>query len=281
MGVHVGEARLTTSGGTYLGFGLHEAARVADAGAGGQIVVSSTRARPAPTRCRPGRSWSASAPFASARLEADHELLEVRGPGLPSGFPPLRIRVETIGNIPAEPFEMVGRHEELAAVVASVTSRPSDDVGRSGRRRQDALGARRRAAPERARRRRVLVRRSRRYAGEGERRRRGRRNWRHAVDRGQSWCCRSGGGNRVGRALLLVLDNCEHLLDSVVDNVHALLAASSQVRVLATSQAPLSLRREHVIRVEPLSMADAATLFVAHAIDARADGGDRPKPTPT
>jgi predicted ATPase/DNA-binding winged helix-turn-helix (wHTH) protein len=55
------------------------------------------------------------------------------------------------------------------------------------------------------------------------------------------------------RSVLLVLDNCEHLIDSVVATTAALLAACPGVRVLATSQEILHLPEEQAYRLDPLT----------------------------
>jgi predicted ATPase len=55
-------------------------------------------------------------------------------------------------------------------------------------------------------------------------------------------------------SLLLVLDNCEHLLGAVSDLVTALLAHASQLAILATSQEPLGLQAEAVLRVAGLAV---------------------------
>lgn len=52
--------------------------------------------------------------------------------------------------------------------------------------------------------------------------------------------------------LLLVLDNCEHLVSAVADLVAALLPAIPELRVLATSRQALGLIGEHLLRVPPL-----------------------------
>jgi predicted ATPase/DNA-binding CsgD family transcriptional regulator len=69
---------------------------------------------------------------------------------------------------------------------------------------------------------------------------------------------------------LLVLDNCEHLLDGVALFLERLLAACSRVRVLATSRARLMVPFERVYPVPPLSLAagdgsDAVALFLQRA----------------
>src|SRR5262249_51689277 len=55
--------------------------------------------------------------------------------------------------------------------------------------------------------------------------------------------------------LLLVVDNCEHLLEGV-GVIGELLAAAPGLTVLATSRSPLSLRDEHELTVPPLALPD-------------------------
>jgi predicted ATPase/DNA-binding CsgD family transcriptional regulator len=54
------------------------------------------------------------------------------------------------------------------------------------------------------------------------------------------------------RHLLIILDNCEHLVAAVSACVAALLATCPSLQVLATSRAPLHLRTEHELPVLPL-----------------------------
>src|SRR5688572_18266419 len=56
------------------------------------------------------------------------------------------------------------------------------------------------------------------------------------------------------RQALLLLDNCEHLLIGVTPFVARLLVACPAVQVLATSRAPLRLRSEHELSVDPLPL---------------------------
>lgn len=83
-----------------------------------------------------------------------------------------------------------------------------------------------------------------------------------------------GGGpaERLARALrtrhvLLVLDNCEHVVDAAAELAATLLHGAPHVRILATSQEPLGLAAdgETVHLVEPLRPKDAAALFTARA----------------
>jgi predicted ATPase/DNA-binding SARP family transcriptional activator len=56
------------------------------------------------------------------------------------------------------------------------------------------------------------------------------------------------------RHALLVLDNCEHLLDGVADLVSHVLGTAGGLRVLATSRQPLGVPGEHVLDVPPLTL---------------------------
>jgi predicted ATPase/DNA-binding SARP family transcriptional activator len=62
---------------------------------------------------------------------------------------------------------------------------------------------------------------------------------------------------------LLVLDNCEHLLDDCAALTGTLLAAAPGLRVLATSREPLGLTGERVWPVKPLEVPDESTLDLA------------------
>jgi predicted ATPase/DNA-binding SARP family transcriptional activator/DNA-binding CsgD family transcriptional regulator len=56
------------------------------------------------------------------------------------------------------------------------------------------------------------------------------------------------------KALLLILDNCEHLVESAASLAAALLRACPHLKVLATSREPLGVRGEVLWRVPPLSL---------------------------
>jgi predicted ATPase/DNA-binding NarL/FixJ family response regulator len=58
------------------------------------------------------------------------------------------------------------------------------------------------------------------------------------------------------RRLLLVIDNCEHLLDSCAILVDSLLRRAPELRVLATSRQPLGVSGERVLQVQPLTVPD-------------------------
>ena len=56
------------------------------------------------------------------------------------------------------------------------------------------------------------------------------------------------------QTVLLVLDNCEHVIGDVAALVEAILARALRVRLLATSQAPLRVTGEQVMRLTPLAL---------------------------
>ena len=82
---------------------------------------------------------------------------------------------------------------------------------------------------------------------------------------------------------LLVLDNCEHLLDAVARQVDAVLRRCPRVAVLATSREGLALAGERIVAVPSLTLpdegaeahelmrADAGRLFVERASATRPD----------
>ena len=68
---------------------------------------------------------------------------------------------------------------------------------------------------------------------------------------------------------LLVLDNCEHLIEAVAGLVAFLVAATADLRVLITSRAPLAIAAERVYLLGELDAGDAARLFAERAVAAR------------
>jgi predicted ATPase/DNA-binding CsgD family transcriptional regulator len=78
------------------------------------------------------------------------------------------------------------------------------------------------------------------------------------------------------KQLLLVVDNCEHVLGAIAPLVHDVVKAAPGVTVIATSREPLAIAGEHVLPVPPLELpaahaadrageTEAVTLFVQRA----------------
>ena len=86
----------------------------------------------------------------------------------------------------------------------------------------------------------------------------------------------------ASREALLILDNCEHLLDAIAVLADVLLKEAGGVRILATSRQPLGISGERVLQVAPLTLpeeassdprqgfapSEAVALFLARASDA-------------
>ena len=82
----------------------------------------------------------------------------------------------------------------------------------------------------------------------------------------------------AGKRLLLVIDNCEHLLRAAGSAIEMIVGRSGNVRVLATSREALGVDAEAVLGVSPLAVAggtesDAVTLFADRARAVRRDFG--------
>jgi predicted ATPase/DNA-binding CsgD family transcriptional regulator len=73
------------------------------------------------------------------------------------------------------------------------------------------------------------------------------------------------------RDLLIILDNCEHVVDECAQLTAALLDSCPQVRILATSREPLAVNGETVWRLDPLGPDDARRLFLERARQRRPD----------
>jgi non-specific serine/threonine protein kinase len=74
-----------------------------------------------------------------------------------------------------------------------------------------------------------------------------------------------------GRILLLILDNCEHLIQACAELTESLLRACPSLRVLATSREGLSVSGEVAWRVPSLTAEEAVRLFEDRARAARQD----------
>lgn len=94
------------------------------------------------------------------------------------------------------------------------------------------------------------------------------------LDTGDSEC--EGPGRRLDEALvgevlktiasrrtLLVLDNCEHVVDEVARLVERLLSSAPNLQVLATSREPLRVRGERLYPIPPLGMPPMAGALTA------------------
>ncbi len=73
-------------------------------------------------------------------------------------------------------------------------------------------------------------------------------------------------GRRLGtRQALVVLDNCEHVVESAAEVAASLLAAAPELKVITTSREPLGVGGEMTWAVPPLIETDAVELFTDRA----------------
>ncbi|MFL5343970.1 MAG: ATP-binding protein [Hyalangium sp.] len=294
MGVHVGEPERRMDARTgqidYVGRMVNVAARVADAGHGGQVLLSGAAwAQVAGMLERLGRpSVRVLGNFRLKGISEPIPLLELLPLSLADRhFESLRVREERRGNLPEEPGDIIGREEELETLRLwlSEGARLITIMGPGG------MGKTRLVT----------------HFGSLELATR-------AWEGGVWWCdlteattledichvvgqalgvhLNSGAGEelvgQLGRALsgrgnaLVILDNLEHLLQHVPATLRRWLVLAPQASFLVTSQeslrlagerildlAPLGLPHEEAHSLEAISRAEAVRLFVRRAREAR------------
>jgi predicted ATPase/class 3 adenylate cyclase len=253
MAIHAGE--VAEVGDELFGMALHQASRIMAVTYGGQVVVSDTAvgliAQPAPD--------------ISLRDLGVHRLRDIVRPvrlhqavaeGIQTSFPPLKTATSDASRLPAPTTSFVGRERELREVVDLLASRrlvTLTGVGGSGKTRL-ALEVARRVA-DRHRDGVCLVE----LAGLGTdtlvpEAALGALGMREptAGRSASEFLCAA----LADRALLLVLDNCEHVVAGVAALVSELLPACPALHVLATSREPLRVPGEVERPVPPLDRPD-------------------------
>jgi predicted ATPase len=262
IGVHFGEIQVVA--GTAVGMAVHEAARIAAAAHGGQVVASATLAGlavPLPVDA----SWRDLGEHSLKDIAAPVRLMQLEHPELQRRFPPLRAMPVGKATLPSQPTSFVGRETELVEVGGLVRQHRLVTLTGAGGGGKTRLALR--AASEQV-----------------------------AHFPGGVWfvdlapisdpeavparfgdalkltpdSARDLTGAIGSRRLLLLVDNCEHLVGSVSEVLESLLAGCPNVVVLATSREPLGLGGEWTWRVPSLSDADAEKLFCDRARAANA-----------
>jgi predicted ATPase/class 3 adenylate cyclase len=269
MGIHTGEALAVDR--HYVGMDVHRAARIGACGHGGQVVLSPSTV----ALLEPGE-------FDVRELGA-HRLKDLTAPVVLSqlgvvDYPPLKALFRTNLPIPATPF--LGREGELSELVAHARE-PGVRVltltgpGGTGKTRlalqlaaelSDAYPDGVWWVPLAPLRDGALVGSA--VAGVLD------------VDEEPSREITDTVASALARRrLLLIADNCEHVIESAARLVGAVARSCPDVLVVATSREPLAVAGENVFSVQPLISEDAVELFHAraHAAGARierVDAGD-------
>ena len=269
MGVHIGEA--DKRDGYFFGSCLNHVARLMSAAHGGQILVSKTAALVS-SELPPQASLVDLGVHRLRDLSRADNIYDLRHPDLPSDFPP--IKSEEMGNLPDPTDSLLGRQtelEQLAACLRDARLVTLTGFGGAGKTRL-ALELGRRSAEEfqdgvwfqelaPIADSNVVAREAASLFGVGE----------DAL-----------AGYLSDKQLLLIVDNCEHVLTGAASLVRQLLS-SSEVKVIATSREALNLAGERTFQVLPLPVpedkADSSTLaeFAAVQLFMRGARAARPE----
>ncbi|GBG38058.1 LuxR family transcriptional regulator [Mycobacterium montefiorense] len=271
IGVHTGEAQLRGDA-NYVGPTINRAARVRDLAHGGQTVLSGTTADLVVDHL-PADAWLTDLGRHHLRdLPRPERVVQLCHPDLPNEFPPLRTtNADVVHGLPVQQTSFVGRSQELSDVrqlLANsriITLTGAGGIGKT--RLAQKLSAELAAefcdgvwyvdlAPISAAD--IVAATVVRVLGLADQP--GRAGIDHLA------------GLVGSRHMLIVLDNCEHLLDACAALVDALLPACPRMTLLATSREPLGVTGEVISRVPSLQIADEAQeLFADRAALARPD----------
>jgi predicted ATPase len=256
MGIASGEAELRDD--DYFGPTLNTAARVMSAGHGGQILLAASTA---------ALAAGVEAVDLGVRnlrdLSAPVQLFQVRAEGLRADFPALRTIDVVPGNLPLQQSSFIGRDDDVTTVVGAIGEQrivTLIGVGGVGKTRL-AMQSAAMLAPQ---------------FRDGV--------WlielAPVIDAAEVDSAvasvfvlqpQPGRSTRQvlldalrDREALLLIDNCEHVLDATASLVEE-LAECPRVRVLITSREPLSVAAEWAWRVPSLAGRPAVELFVERA----------------
>jgi len=258
MALHTGPAQLRA--GDYFGTTLNRTARLMATAHGGQVVLSEAATRLAADHLPPGVSLSDLGMHRLKDLSRPEHVFQLNHPDLPGEFAPLRSLEWHLGNLPHRLTEFIGRHAEIAQLRDLVGSHRLVTLAGVGGIGKTSLALR--------------------AAAEG-------------IDdfSDGAWLIELApltDGTQIpgataqvlgvetmpsqdvtaalirhleGLETLLVLDNCEHVVDAAAGFVDTLLHATEHLRVLATSREPLRIDGETVLRVPPLELPTADAPF--------------------
>jgi predicted ATPase/class 3 adenylate cyclase len=277
MGLHTGEP--ISESGSYVGLDVHRAARICAVGHGGQILLSQAVGVLAAPDLPPGVSLRDLGPHRLKDLREPEHLFQVVHPDLPADFPRLKSLDVLPNNLPVQLTSFIGREREKAEVRRLLSSTRVLTLTGSGGKGKTRLALQVAAeglegfpdgvwlvelavlsdpslVPKAV------------ASALGVPEQQGRLLTETLVD-----------GMR-GKSVLVILDNCEHLVAACAHLTDVLLRACPNLRILATSREALGVTGETTWRVTSLSLPDperlppldqfteyeAIRLFVARAV---------------
>lgn len=265
IGVHTGEAQLRDEG-NYIGPTVNRAGRLRDLAHGGQTVFSGT-AHDLVADQLPDEVWLADLGIHRLRdLPRPERVFQLCHPALRTDFPPLRSGGGAARrHLPAQLTSFVGRSDQVGEIRQLIDANQLVTLTAAGGAGKTRLAVR------------VAALAATEFDGGA---------W--FVDLAPvtdpdnvvvAMAAGLGVPDQLGRAtidalvgfvgeqqLLVVVDNCEHLLSGVAAAVVALLSGCPNLSILATSREPLGVPGEVTWRVPPLSPSeDAVELFIDRA----------------
>ena len=263
MGLHTGEA--VERDRSYVGSEVNRTARLMALGHGGQILVSDTTA----VMLRSRLTLRALGEHVVRGLRGRIAVFQVVADGLPSEFPVLRSVDDFVGNLPQQLSSLVGREQlvtDVAELVRSDRLVTVCGVGGVGKTRLSLeVGAELASEfPDGV----WIVELA--AVGDGSAVPAAIATVMGITPQGDVPLLDTVAEALAGRRMLLLLDNCEHVLGDATRAVEAMLGRAGNLRIVATSREPLGLAGEMGVTVSPLTVdggmtSDAVTLFVDRA----------------
>jgi predicted ATPase len=249
MAIHAGE--VADLGDELFGMAMHHASRLLGVTHGGQVLLSGAAAGLI-TEPPPGITLRDLGAYRLRDVVRPVQLHQAVAEGIPESFPPVQAATSRSGMLPAATTSFVGRERQLEELVNLLATRrlvTLTGVGGSGKTRLALEVARRLQDAHRDRA--CLVE----LAGLGNADlvpdavlgALGMREPPAGTSATEALCAAL-----TDRAMLVVLDNCEHLVAGVAALVSALLPACAGLHVLATSREPLRVTGEVERLVPPL-----------------------------
>jgi len=278
IGVHTGEAEFRDD--DYYGPAVNRAARLMAAAQGGQILVSLATEELARDALDDGMSFVDLGEHRLRDLSRPERVFQVVAPGLPDHFPALDGAESLAGNLPVQVTSFVGREDVIATIADELAETPLVTItgtGGVGKTRLALQTAERIAAdyPDGAWLCELAM------AGDDEETVQVVAGAIGVTQRPGTTLADSVVDHLRTRKLLLVLDNCEHLLDAAGGLAESIIHGCPNVRMIATSREGLAVDGERMRPLRSLSMpdpsdpppvvaaTDSATLFVDRACTAR------------